>query len=118
MKTVCVVDDERSIREALTFLLIEEGYNVKAYSRGSALLQMETELPDAILLDMYLSGEDGRDIVRGLKKKQETKHIPVIMISAFPHALHTVKECGADAFLAKPFDMAELLSILGRYNLS
>lgn len=116
MKTVFVVDDERSILEALEFMLLEEGYHVKTASKGSVLLRLDGELPDVILLDVLLSGEDGRDIARRLKKQERTKHIPIIMISAHPSADVTVRECGADAFLPKPFDINDLLQIVKKHS--
>jgi DNA-binding response OmpR family regulator len=116
MKTVYVVDDERSILEALEFMLLEEGYSVKTFSRGTALLDIHGELPDVILLDVLLSGEDGREIARRLKSQEKTRHIPIIMISAHPNAAVTVRECGADAFLPKPFDVNDLLQIVARHS--
>ncbi len=112
MKKVFVVDDERSILEALEFMLQEEGYDVRTASRGTALLQLNGDLPDVIVLDVLLSGEDGREIAKRLKSQEKTKNIPIIMISAHPNAERTIKECGADAFLPKPFDIEELLHIV------
>lgn len=116
MKKIFVVDDERSILEALEFMLLEEGFDVKTASRGSVLLNLDTELPDVILLDVLLSGEDGREIARRLKRQERTRHIPIIMISAHPNAQQSVRECGADDFLPKPFDMDELLHILKKHS--
>lgn len=109
MKKIFVVDDERSILDALEFMLQEEGYEVRTSSKGTTLLQLNGDLPDIIVLDVLLSGEDGREIARKLKSQEKTKNIPIIMISAHPNAERTVKECGADAFLPKPFDIDELL---------
>lgn len=116
LKKVFVVDDEKSILEALEYMLLEEGYLVKTASHGSALLRMDKELPDVILLDMLLSGEDGRDITRKLKREEKTRNIPVIMISAHPNAQKSVRECGADDFLPKPFDIDELLQVVDKYS--
>lgn len=115
-KKIFVVDDERSILEALEFMLIEEGYDVKTASKGNALLRLNGDLPDLILLDVLLSGEDGRDIARQLKKEENTKHIPIIMISAHPNAASTIRECGADDFLPKPFDIDDLLRIVEKHS--
>lgn len=115
MKRVFVVDDEKSILEALEFMLREEGYEVFSSSRGAELLNINGNLPDVIVLDVLLSGEDGRDIARRLKGQDKTKNIPIIMISAHPNAQLTVRECGADDFLAKPFDIQDLLTLVGKY---
>src|SRR5574339_150831 len=101
-KKVFVVDDERSILEALEFMLLEEGYEVKTASKGAELFRLNGDLPDVILLDVLLSGEDGRDIAKKLKHQDKTKNIPIIMISAHPGAAETVRSCGADDFLPKP----------------
>lgn len=116
MKKVFVVDDEKSILEALEFILLEEGYDVRTASRGSVLLRLNGDLPDLIVLDVLLSGEDGREIARELKKNNKTKNIPIIMISAHPNAERTIKECGADEFLPKPFDIESFLKIVEKYS--
>jgi CheY-like chemotaxis protein len=71
-------------------------------------------LPDLVLLDMLLSGKDGREIVRQLKSDEKTKHIPVIMFSAHPSAERTAFEAGADDFVEKPFDIDVLLHKIER----
>lgn len=115
MKKIVVVDDERSILEALEFMLSEEGYAVKTASHGNELLRLTSEKPDLIVLDLLISGEDGRQLCRMLKTREDTKDIPVIMISAYPNAQHFIKECGADDFLPKPFDMHEFLTVISKY---
>lgn len=117
MKKVFVVDDERSILEALEYMLIDEGYSVKTASRGTELLKLNNDLPDVIVLDVLLSGEDGREIARKLKNQERTKNIPIVMISAHPNAQFTIKDCGADDFLPKPFDIQELLNKVEKYCL-
>jgi DNA-binding response OmpR family regulator len=72
-------------------------------------------LPDLILLDVLLSGKDGRDIVKYLKQHEETKRIPVIIFSAHPGAEQTALEAGADDFMAKPFEIDDLLARVGQY---
>lgn len=116
MTQVYVVDDEKSILDALEFMLLEEGYDVRTSSRGSALLQLNSNFPDIIILDVRLSGEDGRDIARRLKTQANTKHIPIVMVSAHPNAATTVYACGADDFLPKPFDIDDLLKILEKHT--
>jgi DNA-binding response OmpR family regulator len=61
------------------------------------------------LLDVLLSGKDGRTIARQLKSQEDTKHIPIIMFSAHPSAEQTAREAGADDFIAKPFEIDDLL---------
>ena len=72
-------------------------------------------LPDLILLDVLLSGKDGREIVKRLKSQEETRHIPVIMFSAHPSAEKTARAAGADDFVAKPFEMDEILAKIAKH---
>ena len=115
-KKILVVDDERDILDFLQIILQEEGYVVGISDKGEYLEQLHNGgLPDLILLDMLLSGKDGREIVKHLKSQEETKHIPVIMFSAYPGAEQAALEAGAEDFVAKPFDIAILLTRIARY---
>lgn len=76
---------------------------------------MEHDLPDLILLDILLSGEDGREICQQLKSSARMKHIPVVLLSAHVKVHNAAERCGANAFLAKPFRMEELLEVVKKY---
>ncbi len=115
-RRILVIDDDPDILEFLQILLEDEGYTVVISEEGEYIKSLQTgELPHLILLDMLLSGKDGRDIVRYLKSQDETKAIPVIMFSAHPSAERTVREAGADDFLAKPFSIDVLLAKIVQY---
>ncbi|HLJ33123.1 MAG TPA: response regulator [Ktedonobacteraceae bacterium] len=115
-KKVLVVDDERDILDFLQIILEEEGYIVMTTDKGDYLEKLQNGgLPDVILLDMLLSGKDGREIVRYFKSQEKTKHIPVIMFSAHPGAEETARKAGADDFVAKPFEIDALLEKLAEY---
>lgn len=115
-KRILVVDDEPDILEFLQIILEEEGYEVATSDKGDYLEQLHPGvLPHLILLDVLLSGKDGREIVKYLKSKPETKPIPVIMFSAHPSAEETARKAGADDFMAKPFDIDALLERIARY---
>jgi len=97
-------------------ILEEEGFEVTTTDKGEYLEKLRNGgLPHIILLDVLLSGKDGRDIVRYLKSQEETRHIPVIMLSAHPSASETARQAGADEFIAKPFDIDELLAIITKF---
>jgi len=104
-----IADDDPGIVDAVEMLLEFEGYQVTSTVDGSTVLDMKDELPDLLLLDIWMSGEDGRDICKKLKHTDATKNIPVIMISASRDIKESALESGADDFLAKPFEMNELL---------
>ena len=109
---ILVVDDDPGILDALRVLFESEGYRIHTCEKGDyvgALRDATGALPDVIVLDVLLSGKDGRTICRTLKSQDVTRHIPVVMISAHPGAEQSVKEVGADAFLAKPFAIDDLL---------
>ena len=104
-----IADDDPGIVDAVGMMLEFEGYNVSSTMNGATVLDIESELPDLFLLDIWMSGHDGRDICRELKKKAKTKNIPVIMISAGTGLAKSAKDAGADDFLEKPFNMMDLL---------
>jgi DNA-binding response OmpR family regulator len=115
-KRILIVDDEPDILEFLQVILEEEGYVVITSDKGEFLEQLHNGgLPHLILLDVLLSGKDGRDIVKYLKSQPETRHLPVIMFSAHPSAEQTARQAGADDFLAKPFDIDVLLEKISHY---
>jgi DNA-binding response OmpR family regulator len=108
-KKIMIADDDPGIVDAVEMLLEFEGYTVTSTVDGSTVLDMKEELPDLLLLDIWMSGEDGRDICKKLKSENITKNIPVIMISASRDIKASAMAAGADDFLAKPFEMDELL---------
>ena len=109
-KKILVADDENDILEIISYNLVSEGYEVFTVKDGNEALDMARKIhPDLIILDILLSGNDGRTICKRLKKDKSTGNIPVIMISAHPSAHETIAECGADSFIAKPFSVSDLL---------
>ena len=109
-KKIMIADDDPGIVDAIEMLLEFEGYQVSSTVDGSTVLDMKTELPDLLLLDIWMSGEDGRDICKKLKQIEATKNIPVIMVSASKDIKESAMAAGADDFLSKPFEMNDLLS--------
>jgi DNA-binding response OmpR family regulator len=104
-----IADDDPGIIDAVEMLLEFEGFDVSTTVDGATVLDMKEELPDLLLLDIWMSGEDGRDICKKLKADQKTRNIPVIMISASRDIKDSAISAGADDFLAKPFDIYDLL---------
>ena len=118
-KKILVVDDEPDILEFLQIIFEEAGYVVATTEKGDYLEKLNNgPLPDLVLLDMLLSGKDGREIVKQLKSQEKTKHIPVIMLSAHPSAEKTALDAGADDFVEKPFDIDMLLEKIERLTSS
>lgn len=110
MSKILVVDDDTDILSVMEILLKMKGFEVEVTTKGeNTFPKIETFKPDLILLDVLISGHDGRTICRKLKSSKETMHIPVIMFSAHPAAAASILEYGADDFIAKPFDVSNLL---------
>jgi DNA-binding response OmpR family regulator len=107
---ILLVDDEVAILNALGIYFKQQGYNVEALAKFHNYLAQLTgpQLPDIIVLDILLNKENGAKIAKQLKANPRTKGIPIIMISAIPDGKKLSDEAGADAFLAKPFDLDEL----------
>src|SRR5918912_2181829 len=105
MKKIWVIDDDEGILEVVNIILTGAGYQVKTSLNGQCFqnINKNGEKPDLILLDVLLSGEDGRDICKRLKSQEKTKDIPIIMLSAHSSAGRIKDLCGAEAFIAKPF---------------
>lgn len=118
MKKILVVDDDEAILEMIQLVLQESKYEVVTSKNGDILsLLTSKDRPDLILLDVLLSGVDGREIAKSIKEDSRINKIPVIMLSAHPSAADTVKKAGADDFIPKPFDIDYLLKVVER-NLS
>jgi putative two-component system response regulator len=112
-QTVLVVDDEEGMRSLLTALLSREGYRVEAAHNGaSALAQIASSPPDVILLDVMLPDCTGFEICRRLKREHATRLTPIILVTGLTAREHRIEgmDCGADEFLTKPPDRAELLA--------
>ena len=114
-KRILVVDDDPSIAEAISLTLEEEGYAVQTLQDGKKVWdKVGLWTPDVIILDILMSGHDGREIARRLKAHHATQRIPIVISSAHPLGASMAQEAGADEFLAKPFDISRLLDVVER----
>jgi two-component system phosphate regulon response regulator PhoB len=103
---ILVVDDEEDILELLRFNLSREGCQVLCESSGEGALRLvRSEIPDLIVLDLMLPGIDGLEVTRRLKNDPNTKHIPIVMLTAKGEEADIVTglELGADDYVTKPF---------------
>lgn len=109
--TVLVADDNPDNVELVREGLERAGYAVVAAHNGDeALLKVAETNPDLIILDVMMPGKDGFEVCRRLKKWEQTRNIPVLMLTALQEVADKVRgiESGADEFLSKPVDMVEL----------
>ena len=108
---VLLVDDDKDICVMVEAILKFAGYQVQSCSTPDQLPAiLETTTPRMLLMDMLLSGTDGRDVCRRLKSDPATAQIKVVMMSAHPDADKSCREAGADDFIPKPFDMDFFIS--------
>ncbi len=106
---ILVADDDSSIRDIFKIILEREGYDLELLADASHIINGNFRTPDLFMVDKLLSGMDGLDVCRFLKSRDDTKQIPVMMISALPDIGVLSKKAGADDFLEKPFDVTNLL---------
>lgn len=108
------VEDEKNIRELVEYALAANGYDVTTFADGETFRQalMSSPLPELILLDIMLPGENGLELLQYLRKSHRTAEIPVIMVTAKGSEYDKVigLDSGADDYIAKPFGMMELMS--------
>lgn len=102
--------------EAIRTVLDMEGYHVEVCAYAEQIMDKVYAFhPQLIILDVYLSGADGRDIARQIRMHEATKNIPIVMLSADPYVGATIREYGASDFIAKPFDIDKLLGRVERF---
>lgn len=107
------VEDDQAIRDLMIYVLNSAGFEAMGFEEGTSLYAaLEKELPELIILDIMLPGEDGISILKKLRKGAETSDIPVIMATARGTEYDRVigLDLGADDYLAKPFGMMEMVS--------
>ena len=107
----CVEDDD-SIRELVVYTLESTGFHARGFEDGKMFkTALAEELPELVLLDIMLPGEDGMEILKGLKTSAKTRDIPVIMLSARGEEYDRIHgfELGVDDYVVKPFSPKELM---------
>ena len=105
------VEDEANIRELVVYTLETTGFEARGFEEGTSFFEaLAEELPELILLDIMLPGEDGMEILKKLKTSGRTKDIPVIMVTAKGAEYDKVMglDAGADDYVTKPFSVTVL----------
>lgn len=106
-------EDDTNIRELVVYTLQKNGLDTRGFTDGASLLfALRTELPELILLDIMLPGEDGMSLLCRLRADAKTRDIPIMMLTARGSEYDKVigLDSGADDYLAKPFGMMELVA--------
>lgn len=113
MALIYAVEDDKNILEIEMFALKNSGYQVEGFERARDFYKkLEEKQPDLALLDIMLPDEDGLEIVAKLRRRPETKKLPIIMVTAKSTEIDKVKglDVGADDYLTKPFGVMELIA--------
>jgi two-component system, chemotaxis family, chemotaxis protein CheY len=115
-RRVLVIDDDEPIRELLGAMLADEGYEVATAANGADALQMldEQGLPDLILLDIVMPIVDGRQFAAEYHQRSSPR-APIVVISASKDPQEAAEQIRAGGWIAKPFDVDELLQLVARY---
>ena len=113
MALIYAVEDDKNILEIEMFALKNSGYQVEGFECAHDFYKkLEEKQPDLALLDIMLPDEDGLEIVAKLRRRPETKKLPIIMVTAKSTEIDKVKglDVGADDYLTKPFGVMELIA--------
>jgi len=116
MRKIYIVEDDEDIREMVLYALQSGGYEAAGFESGEDFhLAIAGELPDLVILDIMLPGEDGLSTLKSLRSDERTKALPVIMATAKGSEFDKIKglDLGADDYLTKPFSVMELISRVG-----
>lgn len=117
MASILVIEDEDNIAVALDFLLTREGHKHERLAEGGgAIAKIRESHPDLVLLDVMLPDVSGYQIVQDMRADSSLKDVMVLMMTARGSTVERRKglELGADGFIAKPFELAELRAEMTR----
>ncbi len=115
VRRLFIVDDDHDILLSLKIWFSKKGFDVRVFQHSRPLFDaLYQSMPDLILLDVNLNGEDGREICKRIKNEFVVNR-PVILFSANAHALENYKDSCADGVLHKPFSLHEIYSLINSY---
>ncbi|HSX39372.1 MAG TPA: response regulator [Candidatus Saccharimonadales bacterium] len=114
-KNIWILDDDESINEVIKIILEDAGFNAKIFSDATSLKkQLKKKSPDLILLDIILSGQSGVAVANELKSSEQTKNIPIILMSANPDLKAVSKQAKVESYISKPFDINYLVKQINK----
>jgi DNA-binding response OmpR family regulator len=113
---ILILEDNQDILQLMSEVLIEEGYQVTGLTFCENIIKtVDEHKPDLVMLDYLLHGINGGELCHEIKSHPSTNHLPVIIISGYPRVLQSLGDYGSDAFVAKPFSIDELVSVIHKY---
>ncbi|WP_282182864.1 response regulator transcription factor [Aliiroseovarius marinus] len=114
-KQVLVIEDEPNIAEAISFILSRDGWSVSTHASGTTAVQAVRDAkPDVLILDVMLPGKSGYDILQDLRSADDTRALPVLMLTARGQKTDRdlAERLGVNRFMTKPFSNSEMLTNL------
>lgn len=115
MATIVIIDDDEDILDSIKLVLKSAGYETRGYPNAQIFLQDESAPPpDLYLIDKQMPGMDGLALCQLLRAGSETKHIPVVIISATPNIRTLAMNAGASDSIEKPFKIKTLRDVVER----
>jgi two-component system, OmpR family, phosphate regulon response regulator PhoB len=113
---ILVIEDNPDIKEILDYILNDEGHEVVECNDGSSIEVLERLRPNLILMDEMLTGVRGSELIKKMKADEAKRRTPVILISAMPNLNEIAAQCGADAFIEKPFNLETLTDLIKNFT--
>jgi CheY-like chemotaxis protein len=117
MKRILVVDNDPDILNVMEEILEYEGFEVKSYTDTENIFGcIDNYHPDLVLMDYILDGINGGELCAQIKSNPKTSSLPVIIMSAYSKVLLSLGNYGCDEFIAKPFDLTDLVNRISLYT--
>ncbi|WP_295674024.1 response regulator [uncultured Mucilaginibacter sp.] len=117
MKKVLIIEDDADTAQCINYLINDLGFKYEQSDSILSTIDIIKSNPDIIILDYYLPNGHGSQLCSELKSNLLTKEIPVILMSTHPNLGNISKECGADAYLEKPFDLNTLIKMVTKFTI-
>jgi len=114
-QTIILVEDDPGIQDALSLAFTNSSCKVIVYPDAHEILNGNFHPPVLFIIDKQLPGVDGLELCKHLKQNEQTRHIPVIIVSASPRMEKQSMMAGANEFVEKPFKLTDLREIVSRY---
>ena len=115
VKRLLIIDNDDDVLEIMQEVFIYEGFEVKILQSAENIFkEIAAYKPDIVMLDYILDGINGGEICHQIKSNSDTSNLPVIIVSAYPRVLNSLGNYGCDSFIAKPFDINDLVAQVNR----
>lgn len=118
-KRLLIVDNDENVLDVMKEVFEYEGFEVKTLRRTDDIFtDIAAYDPHVVMIDYILEGINGGELCHQIKHHDKTAHLPVIMVSAYSNVLNSLGHYGYDSFIAKPFDITELVAEVNKYCLN